>query len=197
MNKVLVFLAISITLGSGASTVQSWLMHDQLNTLLAETHDLRARTETLDKILAAGKLNYRLKESEWAKIYAQYNEDYFAGQLPRVRVYSKELEAGTAGQTDDHDVKNMTIAMNPLALLGPKHAREVLLHEMIHVKLAVRRAQESGGSFINVPGFYGNYICDANHCWSTSPQGYDPHGADFEQELHRLIGLGAFDDLLS
>jgi hypothetical protein len=114
-------------------------------------------------------------------LYTKYNDDYFNGKLPAATVMSKELDPGICGQTSMQEPKHPKIEMNPLAILGSKHAHEVLLHEMIHVKLRKEQQQiiRGGGGII----------------WFGGAD--DPHGPDFRQELHRLIGMGAFDDLLS
>jgi hypothetical protein len=150
--------------------------------LSSKVESLHSEIQAVQHTASAGKLNFRLTEKEWGKWYDDYNENYFNGKLPKATVRTEELPANIGAQTSWPSAKKPLIQMNPVAILGTKNAREILLHEMIHVKLTqpVRDATSPGE---------GNGVI-----WIMMGDG---HGADFHQEVHRLIGMGAFDDLLS
>lgn len=156
---------------AGGFTVAELAMVDSLD-------NMATRITSLARITEAQKRNYRLPDAEWAGMYQEYNRDYFGGQLPRATVMSSDgigtdVFAVTIGTAD-----SPVIEMNALTLYGEKEARIALLHEMVHIKL------HQGHTHIQQQE--GVIIIDGN----------DEHGEQFMKELHRLITLGAFDDLI-
>jgi SprT-like family len=105
------------------------------------------------------------------KIYELYNTAYFNGRLPKIRVYFGTLPRKTYGHTCfDFDTRRatfITINQRIKTLDWQCTACFTLLHEMCHVSIGLMGKTQK-----------------------------ENHGEEFQKEKHRVIALGAVDDLL-